>query len=443
MTLRNICKTGKESRVCAIIGSQWGDEGKGKLTDILAESYDICARFNGGNNAGHTIVANGKKYAFHLLPSGSLNPKTLNILGNGVVINLPSLKKELDNIEKNNIKLNLLISDRAHIALNAHIHMDIEQEQAAGSGSIGTTRKGIGPCYGTKARRTGLRIGDLFDMKDFEQKYNYLMKCNNLDINKQDLKINNQSVKEELDEIKQIADILKSKIMIGDTIQVVNEAYYDRKRILCEGANATMLDIDYGTYPYVTSSPTSIGGVLTGLGLNHTKLETVIGITKAYTTRVGEGPFPTECINEEAEIGEELRKDGHEFGTTTGRSRRIGWLDCQVVKYTNIINGYTSINLTKLDVLSNQKRLRIGIGYEYKDGKKYNGLFPATLEELKNLKPVYEDLPGWEKDISGVTDYNKLPSNCKDYVERVQELLNIPITWVGTGPERDSMLLKH
>ena len=434
--MKVVCKTGLKSRVCCIIGSQWGDEGKGKLTDILAENYDICARFNGGNNAGHTIVANGKKFAFHLLPSGTLNPKTINVLGNGVVIHLDSLKKELDNLDKHNIKTNLILSNRAHLVFNSHIQDDISQETSSGKDSIGTTRKGIGPAYSTKARRTGLRVCDLLDFNVFKEKYAFLLKS-------QGKSSDTNECKEELERIDQFRNYLIEKKMIADTVYMINEAYNNKKRILCEGANATMLDIDYGTYPYVTSSSTSVGGILTGLGLNHNKIETVIGITKAYTTRVGEGPFPTECINDEAQTGENIRQEGREVGTTTGRPRRVGWIDTQVVRYTNTINGFNSINLTKLDVLSKQKSIKIGVGYKYKNGKEYHGYFPASLEELAKLEPIYEVVPGWESDISDIKDYSKLPTNCKNYVERVEELIKVPIKWIGTGPDRTAMIMKE
>lgn len=433
--MKVICKTGLKSRFCSIIGSQWGDEGKGKLTDILAEKYDICARFNGGNNAGHTIVANGKKHAFHLLPSGILNEKAINVLGNGVVIHLQSLKKEIDNLDAQSLKYNLIVSDKAHIVVKSHIEADIEQESASGKDSIGTTRKGIGPCYATKARRSGLRVGDLYDFEAFKLKYFFLLKAMNRDINRNDYT-------EELKQLKEIREYLLEKKMITDTVGFINEAINDNKRILAEGANATMLDIDYGTYPYVTSSSTSIGGVCTGLGVAPNKLETIIGITKAYTTRVGEGPFPTECVNEDLDVGKEIGNIGREFGTTTGRPRRCGWLDIPVVKYTNTINGFSSINLTKVDVLSTLKSIKLCIGYKYKDGSKFKGLFPSTLHELGQIEPVYEVIPGWEKDISGITEYDNLPQNCRAYVERIEELLNIPVKWVGTGPERTSMVLR-
>lgn len=434
--MKIVCNTGLKSRFCAIIGSQWGDEGKGKLTDILADHYDICARFNGGNNAGHTIVANGKKFAFHLLPSGTLNPNCINIIGNGVVVHLQSLKKELENIEKQNIKTNLVVSDKAHLVFKTHIEADIEQETASGKDSIGTTRKGIGPCYSTKARRTGIRVGDLLNFDNFQKKYEFLLKTMNRNITNSEYKV-------EIEEIKEIRNFLIEKRMIIDTISLINEAIKNNKRILAEGANATMLDIDYGTYPYVTSSSTSVGGILTGLGVSHSKIETVIGIAKAYTTRVGEGPFPTECINEDKEIGETVRSIGREFGTTTGRPRRCGWFDAPVVRFTNTINGFNSINLTKLDVLSTLKQIKICKGYKYKNGKQFTGLYPSTLDELEQVEPIYEVLPGWENDISKVTEFDKLPQNCKLYVEKCEELVGVPIKWIGTGPERTSMVLRH
>jgi adenylosuccinate synthase len=436
--MKVVCKSGLKSRFTTIIGSQWGDEGKGKLVDILASgSYDICARFNGGNNAGHTIVAHGKKFAFHLLPSGVLNPNTTNVIGNGVVVHLESLKKELDGLDKENVKANILISDRAHLVFKTHIEEDVEQEKARGAKSIGTTKKGIGPCYASKARRTGVRVGDIIDFDLFIQKYNFLLKTSGRDHN-------DQVYREEIDSLRQIREYLIKKNMITDTVSLINEAALSGQRILAEGANATMLDIDYGTYPYVTSSSTSIGGVMTGLGVSPDKLETCIGITKAYTTRVGEGPFPTECVGDDHENGEILGSIGHEFGTTTGRSRRCGWLDIPLVRFTNTINGFSSINLTKLDVLSTLPQIKICVGYKYKDsGSAYKGLFPSSLEKLGLVDPIYEVLPGWEKDISGITEYDKLPLNCQKYVERVEELLNVPISWIGTGPERESMILNE
>lgn len=434
-SLTNYCKTGLKSRMTAIIGSQWGDEGKGKLTDILAEKYDVCARFNGGDNAGHTIVVGKKKFAFHLLPSGILNQSCVSVIGNGVVVNLKSLKKELESLDTAGVdyKGRLVISDRAHIVVQAHIDADISQETDAKDKMIGTTKKGIGPAYASKARRTGLRVCDLLYWDSFSEKYRNLIKSFGKDVSQ---------YKHELEEIKQIRDFVVEQKMIKDSINLVNEAYRNNKRILAEGANATLLDIDFGTYPYVTSSSTSIGGVMTGLGMSPQKVETIIGITKAYTTRVGSGPFPSECVGEEEALGEDIRTRGFEFGVTTGRNRRVGWLDANVVRYSNMINGFTSINLTKLDILSHLKQIKIAVGYKHPDGRKYEGFFPASLEELGSLQTEYEVLPGWESDISNITEYDKLPSNCRAYVERVEELINVPITWIGVGPERKSTLMK-
>lgn len=433
--MKVVCKNGMKSKFCSIIGSQWGDEGKGKLTDILSEHYDVVARFNGGNNAGHTIVANGKKYAFHLLPSGALNEKAINLIGNGVVVNLEGLKSELDKLKESGVKLNLKISDKAHLVFKCHSEADVEQEVLSGNDAIGTTRKGIGPCYATKARRTGLRMGDLFNMSSFEVKYNFLLKSMNKDIN-------NSVYKEELEKIRSFSSYLIENGMITDTISLLSDKIKNGKRILAEGANATMLDIDFGTYPYVTSSSTSIGGVITGLGVSPKSIETVVGISKAYTTRVGSGPFLTECVNEDQKIGEVIRGIGREFGTTTGRPRRCGWFDVPVVKYTNAINGFTSINLTKLDVLSTLKSIKICIGYRNKNGSNFEKLYPSGLEELSSVEPIYEVLPGWESDISKITEFKKLPTNCIRYVERVENLLGVPISWIGTGPERESMILR-
>ena len=300
-SVSNYCKTGLKSRVSAIIGAQWGDEGKGKLTDILADKYDICARFNGGDNAGHTIIVGDKRFAFHLLPSGMLNERCVNLIGNGVVVNLRSLKKELASLDKANVdyKKRLFISDRAHLVIQAHIDADVSAEQQLKENNIGTTKKGIGPTYASKARRNGLRVHDLKDWNLFVEKYTNLVRSYGKRV---------EDFAEELDELKSIREYLITNNMIQDTIHLISEANNNQKRILCEGANATLLDIDFGTYHFVTSFSTSIGGVCTGLGLPPHKIETVIGIAKAYTTRVGSGPFPTECLGEEEAIGEDIRK---------------------------------------------------------------------------------------------------------------------------------------
>ena len=295
------CKSGLTSRFCVILGSQWGDEGKGKLTDILAEKYDICARFNGGDNAGHTIVVGKLKFAFHILPSGIMNSKTLNIIGNGCVVNLNSMEQELEALSKQGVAFmkNLIISDRAHLTLQAHIEEDIRQENASNDQKIGTTKKGIGPTYASKANRIGLRVGDLVHWNSFVEKYQRLYDRLGYDYSK---------IPAEIESLGKHREFLLKNGMISDTVHLLNKAIKDKKRILAEGANATLLDLDFGTYPYVTSSSTSAGGVITGLGVPPSSLETTIGIAKAYTTRVGGGPFPTECIGEENDIGEDIRK---------------------------------------------------------------------------------------------------------------------------------------
>ena len=389
-SIANLCRTGLKSRVTAIIGAQWGDEGKGKLTDILAENYDICARFNGGDNAGHTIIVGDKRFAFHILPSGMLNMKTINVVGNGVVVNLKSLKKELDALTEKNVDYEgrLLISDRAHLTVQVHIDADKGQETEAGKKQIGTTQKGIGPTYATKMRRTGLRVCDLNNFETFKEKYNDLLKS---------FGKNPNDYPGELDTLLQMREFLLKKNMISDTIGLINKSLKDNKRILLEGANATLLDIDFGTYPYVTSSSTSIGGSITGLGIPPSVVETVIGICKAYNTRVGSGPFPTECSSSgDTDVGEDIGARGKEFGVTTGRKRRVGWFDVNVLKYSHMVNGFSSINLTKLDIFSPLKQLKIGVGYKKKDGTLFTGSFPASLEELAEMECIWEILPGYK-----------------------------------------------
>jgi len=360
------CKSGLNSRFCVILGSQWGDEGKGKLVDILAKDYDVCARFNGGANAGHTVVADGHKYAFHLLPCGILYQKCVNVLGNGVVVHIPTMFEELEQLDKNGIdyKGRLLISDRAHLVSDILIQADGMLEQQKGKAAIGTTKRGIGPTYASKALRIGLRVGDLADWTRFREKYDtfvkevsYLYRIDNFDSRK------------ELDQLRTLSERMSKDRMIIDSIEYMSKALTGGKRIIAEGANATMLDMDFGTYPYITSSSTTVGGVCTGLGVPPQVVETNIGIMKAYTTRVGGGPFPTELLDE---TGVRLQKVGFEFGATTGRPRRCGWLDLNVVKFSNKINGLTSINMTKLDVLSGIPKIQVAVNYEL-DGKILNG----------------------------------------------------------------------
>ncbi|KAL4469341.1 hypothetical protein ABPG72_005977 [Tetrahymena utriculariae] len=427
------CLNGVKSNVAVVLGAQWGDEGKGKLVDILAEKYEYCARFNGGANAGHTIIANGKKYPFHLLPCGILYPHTKNVLGNGTVIHLQTMFDELKQLDRDHInyKGRLLLSDRAHLVTSLTIAADSKSESSSQNQFLGTTKRGIGPTYASKMNRYGLRVGDLKNWDTFLLKYKYLQG-----------KFSEQGVnagsEEELQEIKLLRERMLANNMITDTVVLLNEAIKQGKRVLVEGANACLLDIDFGTYPYVTSSNTSIGGVCTGLGIAPHHIETVIGIVKAYTTRVGEGPFPTELNDQH---GEHLRKVGHEFGTTTGRPRRCGWLDIPLLRYSHMINNYQSINITKLDVLDQIDEIKIATKYTV-NGEKIN-FMPSTIEELSQVKVEYTTVKGWKQDISKIRSYDKLPQKAKDYLSTIEDLLGVPVSWVGTGPEREAMVLKQ
>mmetsp|Transcript_8876 Transcript_8876/g.20538 ORF Transcript_8876/g.20538 Transcript_8876/m.20538 type:complete len:525 (+) Transcript_8876:99-1673(+) len=412
-----------------VLGAQWGDEGKGKLVDLLSQEYDVCARVAGGSNAGHTIVVGNKKYKFHLLPSGILNEKATCVVGNGVVVHLPSFMNELDSLSKNGIRYEgrVLLSDRAHLVFDFHQEVDGRNEARLGRHKLGTTKKGIGPAYASKISRNGLRVGDLQNWPHFERRFRSL--CEQHMRAYQGLVID---VDAQLEYYKSIADRVGA--MTVDTIAYTNSQFKDGKKILVEGANATMLDIDFGTYPYVTSSNPSVGSVLTGLGVSPRKLRSIYGTVKAYCTRVGEGPFPTELEISDGSVGMHLSQVGAEYGTTTGRPRRCGWIDIPQMQYSALINGFTSLNLTKLDVLTGLPEVKIGKRYKYKDG--YLAGMPASLEMLSNVEVEYEVLPGWTEDISTVKNFEDLPVNCQKYVLRVQELIGVPIRWIGVGPNR-------
>jgi len=422
--------TAKHAGIDVVLGGQWGDEGKGKLVDILSQSYDVCARVAGGSNAGHTIVVEGKKYKFHLLPSGVLNKDATCVIGNGVVIHLPSFLNELDNLQNMGVdyKGRVLISDRAHMVFDFHQEVDGMSETKLGRNKIGTTKKGIGPAYASKISRNGIRIGDLQNFEYFEQRFRTLAAATmnaypGLEID----------VDEQLKFYKSVAERVNS--MTTDTIQYTNEAFHNGQKILVEGANATMLDIDFGTYPYVTSSNPSVGSVLTGLGVSPNKLSGIYGTVKAYCTRVGEGPFPTELIPDGPDsIGYHLGTVGAEYGTTTGRQRRCGWLDIPQMQYSCLINGFTAVNLTKLDVLTGLKEIKLGVAYKHEG--KYLKSMPACLKSLSAAEVEYETMPGWTEDISGCKTFEDLPENAQKYVLRVQELLGVPIRWIGVGPNR-------
>lgn len=423
----------QQQGIDVVLGAQWGDEGKGKLVDLLSQNYDVCARVAGGSNAGHTIVVQGKKYKFHLLPSGILNPAATCVIGNGVVIHLPSFLKELDALTASGIDSSdrVLISDRAHIVFDFHQHVDGQQEAGLGRHKIGTTKKGIGPAYASKISRNGLRVGDLQNWAYFEQRFRALAAAHvqafaGLEID----------VEEQLAYYKGISSRVCN--MTVDTIDFTNQQYEAGKKILVEGANATMLDIDFGTYPYVTSSNPSIGSVLTGLGVSPRKLRGIYGTVKAYCTRVGEGPFPTELDLTEGSPGLHLSQVGAEYGTTTGRGRRCGWLDIPQMKYSCLINGFTSINLTKIDVLTGLDEIKLGKAYKHK-GEYLTGM-PANLTTLGDVEVEYEIMPGWSEDISLCRNFDELPENCQKYLLRVQELIGIPIRWIGVGPNRADVI---
>ena len=429
--ITKICKTGLKSRVTSVLGCQWGDEGKGKLVDILAEGHDIVARFNGGSNAGHTLKVGDIKFAFHLLPCGMLYPDKLNILGNGVVVNIPGLFEELAQLDEHGIDWQgrLIISDRAHLTLNAHLLLDDQFERKL---FLGTTRQGIGPTYGLKCFRWGIRVGELKNWDVFLEKYNQL----NLFVKQIfDAEIDQEA---ELAQLKEYRDILIQNNMIQDTVGLINEAMNSNKRILTEGANALMLDMDFGTYPYVTSSNTSIGSICTGLSIPPQKIETVLGVVKAYTTRVGEGPFPSEVEGWEGQL---MQSVGGEFGATTGRPRRCGWLDLSVIRYAHMINHMSSINLTKLDVLSEFKDIEVVTHYERKSTGERVNYMQACIEEWQDMKTVKTVLKGWNTDISGISEYEDLPSEAKDYIDFIETETGIPVSWIGVGPDRSSMII--
>ncbi|KAK4686243.1 adenylosuccinate synthase, partial [Tremellales sp. Uapishka_1] len=420
--------------VSVVLGAQWGDEGKGKLVDILAAEADVCARCAGGNNAGHTIVVKneaGEKttYAFNLLPSGLINKKCTAFIGSGVVVNVPALFKELDTLQEKGLDCTgrLFVSDRAHLVLGFHQIVDGLKEIELGGSSIGTTRKGIGPAYSSKASRSGLRVHHLYD-PTFADKFRNLVAGRVRRYGEFEFDIEG-----EIEAYKKYAERLKPLIVDGPNF--LHKALAANKRILVEGANALMLDLDYGTYPYVTSSATAIGGVITGLGIPPMAIKSIVGVVKAYTTRVGGGPFPTEQLND---IGTSLQEVGAEWGVVTGRRRRCGWLDLVVMKYSTSINGYTSLMLTKLDVLDGFDEIKIATAYRL-DGELVEG-FPADLDRLAKVEVEYVTMPGWKSDITKCTTFESLPEACQKYVSFIEDHLKVKIQWIGVGPARDSTI---
>ncbi len=417
-----------------IIGAQWGDEGKGKVTDFLAEKAELIVRYQGGNNAGHTVVVDDQEFKLHLIPSGILYPDKLCVIGNGVVIDPKVLKTELDSLKDRGVAIGkLCVSQRAHVIMPYHRQLDAVEEEQKGDAKIGTTKRGIGPTYTDKTSRVGIRIVDLIDQEEFPK----MLKQNIDGKNELFAKIYNVegfSFEEVLAEYQGYAEMLEP--MAEDVSLLVHNAIKEGKNVLFEGAQGTLLDLDHGTYPYVTSSHPTAAAACLGSGIGPTKIDRALGIVKAYTTRVGEGPFPTELHDQ---LGEEIRKNGNEYGTTTGRPRRCGWFDAVIVRYAARVSGLDSLAITKLDVLTGLPVIKLCSGYRYK-GEVIKE-FPASLKELAKCEPVYEEFPGWQEDISQVTKYEDLPENAKRYLERIVELTEVKIAIIGVGVKRTQTII--
>ena len=423
-------------KTVAVVGSQWGDEGKGKVIDFLATQADVVIRGQGGNNAGHTLVVEGKKFALRLIPSGILNSNTINVIGNGVVFDPKGFFEEIEMLEANGVSTkNIKISDRAHIVFPYHKELDGLAEEARGDNKIGTTKKGIGPCYMDKTERSGIRVCDLMDKEVFAKKLKLQVDAKN----KLVTGVYGKEPMFDFDEIYNefIVYAEKMKPYVADTTVIVYDAIKANKKVLFEGAQGTLLDLDLGTYPYVTSSHPTSGGFAVGAGVGPNMIKDVVGIVKAYTTRVGEGPFVTELSDE---TGERIRVQGREFGTVTGRARRCGWFDAVIVKYAARINGITSISFMLLDVLTGFDKIKICTAY--KMGDKIINNFPASLEDLAKCEPVYEELDGWNEDLTKVEKFEDLPENAKKYIARIEELVDVNIDLVSVGPNRAQTIIR-
>ena len=417
-----------------IVGAQWGDEGKGKATDLLGGRVDYVVKFNGGNNAGHTVVIAGERYALHLLPSGILTPGVVPVIGNGVVIDPAVLFSELEELTARCVDVSrLVVSSNAHLVTSYHVALDRVTERFLGKARIGTTGRGIGPAYADKISRLGIRVQDLFDEKILRQKVDGALDQKNQML----VKVYNRramSVDELVEELLSYADRLRP--MVADTTLLLGQALAAGRTVLLEGGQATMLDVDHGTYPFVTSSNATAGGACTGAGIPPTAITRIIGITKAYTTRVGEGPFPTELLDA---AGERLRSVGREYGTTTGRPRRCGWFDGPVARYAARINGITDFVLTKLDVLTGLDEIQVCVGYQV-DGTVVADV-PMSQTEFHHAVPVYRSMPGWTEDISGARSFAELPANAQSYVRFIEELAGAPVSVIGVGPARDQTVV--
>lgn len=418
-----------------VIGAQWGDEGKGKMTDYLAEEADVVVRFQGGNNAGHTVVVGDKEYKLRLIPSGILYDDKTNVIGNGVVVDPKALFEEIEYLEGVGVNITpekLIISDRAHLIMPYHKVLDKLKEKARGKNDIGTTGRGIGPCYTDKFERCGIRVCDLMHENVFREKLEQNIEAKNAYITKV-LGGEPLNYEEILKEYLELAKKLRP--FVADTSVKVYDSILADKTVLFEGAQGMLLDIDYGTYPYVTSSNTTAGGVASGSGIGPRMITNAVGIAKAYTTRVGKGPFPTELDNE---VGEWIREKGHEYGVNTGRSRRCGWLDLVILKTSVRVSGLTSLAVTKIDTLAGLDKIKVCVGY------KFNGeiidYFPASLEDLALCEPVYEEFDGWDDSVAEARSYDELPENAKKYIERIEEFTGTRVSIVSVGPKRDQTM---
>lgn len=423
-----------KGRNTCLVGLQWGDEGKGKIIDILTEAFDIIVRYQGGSNAGHTVVINNEKFVLHLIPSGILRKNKYCVIGNGVVLDPRQLLEEIAELRQKNIEVgdNLRVSETAHVVLPYHKKLDELSENEKGDEKIGTTKRGIGPCYADKMARNGIRVSDLFSGEYFKERLKKIVE----DKNRIFVRLYDAdplSWKEIYDEYRGYAEQIKP--FVCNTIAFMEDAIKSRKKILFEGAQGALLDVDFGTYPFVTSSSVIAGGAAVGTGVSPRQIHKVLGVVKSYTTRVGSGPFPSEL---DGELGEHLRRKGGEYGATTGRPRRCGWFDAVAVKHAITVNGAESAILTKLDVLDEQKTIQICVGYTFGD-KVYNR-FPADLAALPKCQPVYKELPGWQKDTSQVRNKKDIPAQAKNYISTLEEILGIKMEMLSVGPDRGQVV---
>jgi len=424
-----------KNNTIVIVGAQWGDEGKGKIIDLIAQKADVVVRFNGGNNAGHTVVVGEKTFKFRLLPSGIISQNAINIIASGVIVNFPALLEELEELEKLGVKIkNLYLSDRAPLVLNFHPILDKFFEEKRSSQKIGTTARGIGPAYSDKIARDSIHVGDLLDRDYFKERLRYIYQFKLSTLSKEVVFPTIEEIYSS--QMKAFEKILEKGVVVTDTSKLINELIDKDKKILFEAAQGTLLDINFGTYPYVTSSFTISGGVCVGTGVSPRKINKIIGVIKGYTSRVGEGPFPSEILGNAAEF---IREKGQEYGTVTKRPRRVGWLDLVALRYAKRINDFTSLAITKLDVLSGLEKLKLVVGYRYK-GEILED-FPSNLHILNQCEPIFEEIDGWKEPLTDIKTYSELPENTKKYIGRIEKELSIKVDIIGVGPERDDIII--